>query len=370
MGDFLGGVASGVGDVASQAVSQEALPVTLPLAGAAIGGLAGGGTGALEGLGAGALAGQLGGTGPLALFGGDNQSVLGSLFGFGGAGAGASGVSDATSNIAPGGAAVTTTPLPTLAPVGAAGGPATGGGAGAIGATFAPDVATAGAGTPQGFDATALSNFNAENTANPAAAAQLQNSLNATGLSSSASTGASGSKSFMDTIKPFIGPAVGAAGIGYEALKGTPQLPNQLQLTSAADTSTANAATAQAQAQPLINALSTGQLPAGAEASVDQAVKSNQAQIRSQFAGMGLAGSSMETEALNNATLQGQQQKFQIATNMAQTGISLANLANSDTALGAQIYQQLASAELSNDKDMQDAIVQFAQAIAGGGGGL
>lgn len=108
--------------------------------------------------------------------------------------------------------------------------------------------------------------------------------------------------------------------------------------------------------QPLL----TGKLPAGAQAAVDEAVRSNQANVRSQFANMGLSGSTMESTALQEAALRGQELTFQIAQSMAQLGLQ-------DTALSSDLLKTIMQAQLQNDNALSQSIANFATALAGGG---
>ena len=108
--------------------------------------------------------------------------------------------------------------------------------------------------------------------------------------------------------------------------------------------------------QPLL----TGKLPAGAQAAVDEAVRSNQANVRSQFASMGLSGSTMESTALQEADLRGKELTFQIAQSMAQLGLQ-------DTALSSNLLKTIMQAQLQNDNALSQSIANFATALAGGG---
>lgn len=149
-----------------------------------------------------------------------------------------------------------------------------------------------------------------------------------------------------------LGPLVSAAGIGLSALRGN-QIPGLGNIQNQANQLAG-------QGSELRNALLSGKLPAGAQASVDEAVKAAQAQVRSQYASMGLSGSTMETEALNQAALQGQQLAFQIASQMAQLGLG-------ETSLSSDLFRTIMQAQLSNDAELQNAIVGFAESLAGGG---
>ena len=150
-----------------------------------------------------------------------------------------------------------------------------------------------------------------------------------------------------------LGAVIGGGGLAYEALKGTPAVPNLSNLNQIAGAS-------EAQSQALINAELSGQLPAGAAAGVQQGLESAQAAIRSQFASLGLSGSAQEAEALATAAQTSAANSFNIAAQMGQQGISLAGLP-------AQVYQTIMQTVLQSDQAFSNSIVNFATAAAGAG---
>ena len=149
------------------------------------------------------------------------------------------------------------------------------------------------------------------------------------------------------------GALLGIAGLGYEALKGTPTVPNLNNLTT-------EAASAFNTEQQLISPELTGQLPPGAAAGVAQGLESAKAQIRAQFANDGLTGSSAEADALASADQAAASQSFQIAASMANQGLNLAGLSS-------QIYEQIIQQTLGSDTAFNQALVNFGTAAAGGG---
>lgn len=150
------------------------------------------------------------------------------------------------------------------------------------------------------------------------------------------------------------GALLSLGGLGYEALKGQPTTPNLNNLTT-------EAASAFNTEQQLISGELSGQLPPGAAAGVKQGLEAAQAQIRGQFASMGLSGSSAEADALASASQASASQSFQIAQSMANQGLSLAGLS-------AQIYSQIIQQTLGSDQEFSSAITNFAQAAGGGAG--
>lgn len=146
-----------------------------------------------------------------------------------------------------------------------------------------------------------------------------------------------------------------AAALGYQALS-QPSLPNPSTITGAQQGTAGNLTS---QGQSLLNSLNTGQLPAGAQQTLDQATASAKARIRSQYAGMGLSGSTMETQALNQVDQQAEAQKFQMIQDLVKTGIT-------ETQLGDQIYDSLLKSTLAQDQALSNSISRFAAASAGG----
>lgn len=152
--------------------------------------------------------------------------------------------------------------------------------------------------------------------------------------------------------KDLIGPALATGGLALNASK--PQaLPftNELQGSAQALAGQGSALTA---------GLQTGTLPAGLQASIDEASAAQKAHIRSQYAGMGLSGSTMEQQALNQVDSAAEQQKFQQIAALVSTGLGETSAANS-------IYQQLQKDQLSQDASLSDSISKFAAALAAGG---
>ena len=216
---------------------------------------------------------------------------------------------------------------------------------------------------PAGMDPIAAANFQAQNFSNPAGMAIAQNAIQTPGVNVPAVAGAPGAAPASSgmfgsgvQLSDLAKLALPAGILGFEALN-QPKLPNPTATTNTLNTQAGDLA---AQGKALTDPLTSGNLPAGAQASVDQAVKSAQATIRSRFAAQGLSGSPMEAESLSQAEMAGPQLAFQIAQQMASTGIS-------ELGLSSQIYTAILNSVLQSDQQLQSAIAQFAGAAAGGG---
>ncbi len=186
------------------------------------------------------------------------------------------------------------------------------------------------------------------------------------------SSGASGGGDLGSKILGYItnnpGLLLGTGLLGSELLmnRGVPQdLINPLK-TGASGLNTTAAGLIGGGQQDLAS-LQTGQVPPGAQSLLDQTTASAKASVRSNFANLGLSGSTMEADKLAQVDQNVAAQKWQIIQGLVQSGlgevgagVNAANSANS-------IYTKIMEAELGDDKATQDALSRFAAAIAGGG---
>jgi hypothetical protein len=387
-----GGALTG-GAVGGVEAAIEGKNILTGIAGGAAGGLVTGGLGAelggaLGGTAAGALSGALGGvvnaeiTGgnPLtgALLGGGVGGVVGSLGGGGagtapsGAGAGdsAAGVgaspaaaagiggdftvapivdsSAATGGVSEFGGAPTTGagglatagPIPMatggVGGVGGAGGGG-GGGVGGVGGGAGATPTEAQGGTPI--------------EAGDAAAASSIVKPTATGVTDPATSSPSFMKDPLGYLTEHPALALSGLGLGYMALKGNqpPAGYNQLSATAAQEAATG---------QSLVQAGTTGNLPVGAQEAVDTALRANEAQIRQQYANMGLSGSTMEAQALGNAQSAASAQVYSIMQQLMTQGLSMEQAA-------AGALQTVMQSSTQQNASLNQAIALFAGGLAG-----
>jgi hypothetical protein len=383
--DFLGPAAALAGGIL---FPEFAIPAEI--AGGFLGGTAGGllggaspGQSLIQGAETGALAGATG-----ALTGADfspgNTPVPGGIFGGAGAGGvlgdifGSGATPGAAPDVVPGGAgSVTPTAAPAAAPTGSLTPP--GGAASAAGITGSDPIlgadaflgqsggqsflgATGGGGTsnisglPTGGDTFA---------ANPAGAGGLpgggpssflspgtdQALPGVTGGSSAdiASGGGSGVSGFISKNWPAL---AGAGILGVEALSSKQPLPQEQALQ-------ANATQAAGQSAALEAPLQTGILPPGAQQAVSAATASSKAAAKSNFASLGLSGSTMEAQQMQAIDRNAAAQTFQIADSLLSKGIDLSKLS-------AQDLTQLLDEQLKQDQQFTGALTQFAGGLAGG----
>lgn len=113
---------------------------------------------------------------------------------------------------------------------------------------------------------------------------------------------------------------------------------------------------------PLAQSLNTGNLPAGAQSSLDAATRAAKAAVRSQYAQMGIPyGSSMEADALAGVDARAAGQKVQMLSDLTKTGMAFMQQAT-------PILQNTMTTRLAQDTAQQQAIARLAAALAGSTG--
>ena len=147
---------------------------------------------------------------------------------------------------------------------------------------------------------------------------------------------------------------------------GLDKVPGSANLTNLANESSALASQQQAYGNTLEQPLITGQLPAGQQQTVTNALNDATATIKARYAALGLSGSSMEAEAVANAQNQSTSLAAQIAAQDAQTGASAVSSATQNLGLEDQIYQSIMQATIGQDQQLGNAISKFASAAGTG----
>lgn len=144
-----------------------------------------------------------------------------------------------------------------------------------------------------------------------------------------------------------------AGELGLDVLRGNQPVKGENQVNT-------EAAQFAAQGQTLQNYITSGQLPAGAQATINQAVAAQQAAIRSQYASMGMTGSSAEAQDLAGAQMQGVQQATSLAQQLLQTGVQ-------ESEFSTQLYQDIMNDNIQKDNALGSAIGNFAVSMIPGG---
>jgi hypothetical protein len=145
-------------------------------------------------------------------------------------------------------------------------------------------------------------------------------------------------------------PLLSAGGIGASLLlnntpPGLSTLQNQAGLLST-------------QGSQALNALNAGQLPAGAQAALDQADQAAKATVASRFGAMGLTGSTQEAQAEAGIDQAGAAQKYQDLLSLSQTGLQEVGAANS-------LYSTIMNTVIAQNANVQKAIANIAAALGG-----
>lgn len=113
------------------------------------------------------------------------------------------------------------------------------------------------------------------------------------------------------------------------------------------------------QGQELSSYMANGTLPPGAQAAVDRATQAAVANIKGSYGNLGLGGSTMEVQAVNDAKMAAQAQAFQIATNLLNSGVQ-------ESQISAQLFDQIMQSNVARDASLSEAITGFAAAMGGG----
>ena len=171
--------------------------------------------------------------------------------------------------------------------------------------------------------------------------------------------------SAMNWIKanPMMAATLGLGGLGM-AKNLIGGIPNQGQLKGIAGQAGAQATALGAQGQGLLGPIEGGPLPGPLEQQVQNGIRDADAATKSRFAKLGLSGSTMETDALNNNQNQAQALRGTLALQLAQAGAQLISLANQDLGIEAGIFTNLMNAQIAQDSALEQSIARFAGSAA------
>lgn len=232
---------------------------------------------------------------------------------------------------------------------------------GAGGATGAPGV-PAGVSSPTGLDPTqgggAAAPFSTTGTAAPAAAPSQGGSFLENLFSKVGQSAASNPLSFL-----------GAGAMAFNAYQANQAMKNIPSLGEIAPKLQEQAASLNEQGKQLASYLTSGNLPPGLQASLDQATKAAKANIISNFASRG-----MSTDPTKNSALAQELAAVdaQAVISTAQIGQQLLQTGVNETQLSSSLYTTLANIDNAAQQRIQQSIANFASALAPskGAGGL
>lgn len=212
----------------------------------------------------------------------------------------------------------------------------------------------------------------------PAGGVGAGSDLTSKAVGGAGSAAPSGGKSFLDTLtdsatKNALPAAIAAGGLGYNILQGNKKPP-------AADAMAGTAAPAKqlggelaGQGKSLTQYLEAGTLPANMQTSLDEAVKSAKTKAVSNAAAQGLPTDPTKNTALQQALQKIDQDaittKAQLGQQLLQSGQSLIDTGLKSAGMSTDIYNKLVGIDQAEQKQIQDAIANFAKAVGGFGGG-
>ncbi len=364
----LGGGLIGAGLGAGEAAITGGNPLTGALTGGITGGAIGGfgpEIGSATGLGttAGdAIAGGVGGFAGAELTGGN--PLLGAATGgvgglvAGSAGAGAGGTPSTTVTASPttgtgGGTGAGSIAPASIAAPGAGGGNdlasavATGGGTAAGGSAVSDSFGLAPPST--GANLLGLSDPGMAPVSAPAGAAAPSSGSWLSNLFGGGGGGAAGGG--LGKILGNPGVLLAGGALGADILMGNQPLPAQNQLTQAAGE-------AASMGRGLSSYIFSGTLPPGAQEAVTNATTAATAKIKSSFAALGMAGSTAESQAVQQIHEAAAAQTFQMADQLLKQGANYSQLSD-------QLYQTLLQTQMSQENALTQSIGTFAAGLAG-----
>jgi hypothetical protein len=233
-----------------------------------------------------------------------------------------------------------------------AGAAASPGGAASPGAVSVGSGAAGGASGGSAVDLSGSNEFFTPGTSNVLGTAGVTPGISAGGAIDTSSGGIFGDIGSFIGAHP--GALISAAPLAIDLLKGN-------SLPSAGTALEGQAAEAGSMGRTLTAYEQSGTLPAGLRSVVDANTNAGIAKVRSNFAQLGLSGSTMEAQAIESAKQGATAQTVEIANSLAQQGAQYAGLAGSETS-------NVLRAQLDQQGQFTQALSLFARGLAGGGG--
>lgn len=148
--------------------------------------------------------------------------------------------------------------------------------------------------------------------------------------------------------------AAAGGGLLYNLLSPSPSASAEKSLKGIAGQQSAQGA-------QLESYLANGTLPPGAQQWVDTQTAAQKAAIRGKYATLGMSGSTVEMQELNNVDQMAASHMFEIASQLLSTGIQ-------ETNASGTLYNYLMQAQNADQKEVTDAIQNFVGSLGGSGG--
>lgn len=184
----------------------------------------------------------------------------------------------------------------------------------------------------------------------------VQRAQEAAGAGAPADGIASGFESFMKNNSGLLS----AAGMGAQYLMSNKQSGAEKNLRDLAGRQGATA-------RSFLEAGASGQLPQGLSEGIMQGYEAAKTSIRNKYAGLGLSGSTMEMQELNDLERRLASQKFDASMALVNQGMDASQIANNT-------YTALVNKELADDSALADALFNmmrgtgYSTAVGGGNG--
>ena len=147
------------------------------------------------------------------------------------------------------------------------------------------------------------------------------------------------------------GALLGGGLLGADLLLGNKPLPAEKQLQKAADEASSVGRT-------LSSYIFSGTLPPGAQQAVSAATNAAKARIRANFAQLGLSGSTMEAQALEQVDQAAAAQTFQFANQLLAQGANYSQISD-------QLLAEILKSQEGQQSDFTKALGTFAAGLAG-----
>jgi hypothetical protein len=193
------------------------------------------------------------------------------------------------------------------------------------------------------------------------------------GISGAFDTLTSPSKWTLGGVGTAAAAGVGAAGLGLNLMKGTQTTANQNNIGNVAGYGTGVAGSQTAMGTQLQSYLTSGTLPPGFQAQVDQAVQAKKAQIIAGYGSKGMPtdpnANSALAQDLASADQQGLIMASQLESQLFQAGTNAINTGLQGAGLSQGAYTTLANMDQTQTANLNTAIGNFAGALAGGAKG-
>ncbi len=168
------------------------------------------------------------------------------------------------------------------------------------------------------------------------------------------------------TIGKVVSPLIAGGGL-INSIISNNKIPQKAQIANIAGQQVGAAQPMITGGENIVNQANAGQLPQGQETALDQQLQQQIAQIQAQYASMGLGGSTMEQQAVQQAQDTYQANKAQEVQQYLASGVAEENAGTGDLNSATQNYGLIAQEQMAQNQQLSQSIANFVKAMAGGG---